>query len=87
MQYFRTGDPEPGPEVDVLVHHNRAGARKHFLARFQHGWLWAHTKSEIDRHKASTPLRWDFAMAADPGGHETNVRTPNDEERIDWLAS
>jgi hypothetical protein len=86
MKYFRTGDPEPEPAVRVLLHHVRTAAQATHLARFQHGWRWVRSKAELDRGDA-TPLTWRFAMAAERDGAATEVRTMNDAEHVDWLAS
>jgi hypothetical protein len=86
LTYYRTGDTEPGREGDVLVHHVRTAAEKRYLARFQHGWRWVNSKTELDRGD-QTPLTWTFAMDSEPDGLPTEVRTPSDAELVDWLAS
>ncbi|WP_410676626.1 hypothetical protein [Amycolatopsis sp. cmx-4-68] len=89
MQHFRTGDPEPGPAVQVLAHHIREGSEAAYLARFQHGWRWVNSKTELDR-RDKTPLTWHFAMTAQPDtpdGKPTHVRTMSNSEHIGWLTS
>jgi len=94
MTYFRTGDPEPGPDVDVLINEQRGQTR--YLARLQHGWVWVNGKRELDRPERAqvpTPLTWKYAVAdhvafadaadADP----TELRTLTDIEVVEWRAS
>lgn len=85
MTFLHTGDPEPRPGVDVLVIVGRLGTEKRYLARFQHGWRWVDSKTELDRGD-QTPLTWKFAAAVDARGPH-QLRTLTDAERIDWLTS
>ncbi|MEU4672969.1 hypothetical protein AB0F91_34665 [Amycolatopsis sp. NPDC023774] len=86
MQYFTTGDPEPQEVVAVLLHHVRTADERRYLARFQHGWRWVDSRTELER-RDKTPLTWRFATAAGPGGEKTELRVLTDAEQIDWLAS
>lgn len=84
MKYFRSGDPEPGPEVDVLYHHVRTAAEAEYLARFQHGWVWVSRKADVGHR---TPLAWRFATEPEPDGSPTELRTMCADELTDWLVS
>ncbi|WP_033261359.1 hypothetical protein [Amycolatopsis vancoresmycina] len=86
MTHYRTGDPEPGDGVDVLL--NEQPGQTRYLARLQHGWVWINSKSNLDRpdkNRTPTPLTWKFATAAD--GPPTDLRTLTDAETVEWLAS
>lgn len=87
MTFFKTGDPEPGPDVRVLVN-ERAGQTR-YLARLQHGWVWVNSKhrnlDNPEKQHTPTPLTWTFATEAD--GTPATLRTLTDAEFVEWQAS
>ncbi|SEB43838.1 hypothetical protein SAMN04489727_1747 [Amycolatopsis tolypomycina] len=86
MNSFTTGDPEPGPDVSVLV--NEQAGQTRYLARLQHGWVWVNSKRQLDNSKKErtpTPLTWAFATGSD--GTPTTLRTLSDAETVEWQAS
>jgi len=88
MTYFRTGDPEPGADVDVLINEQRGQTR--YLARLQHGWVWVAGKHVLDRPERAqvpTPLTWKFATEAELDADPTELRTLTDIEVVEWRAS
>lgn len=82
MKYFRTGDVEPGPEIDVLVD-ELAATEQRFLARFQHGWIWVDSLVKLEQ-RDKTPLTWKFATAADLAP-TIELRELTEAERVEWI--
>ncbi|MDT8912408.1 hypothetical protein [Amycolatopsis sp. PS_44_ISF1] len=80
LQGWSTGDCEPGPQIRLLVQRDETGAPRWFLARFQHGWVWARRCGEVGH---TTPLTWRWAMSAEHR-HPVRVGIPTDEEISVW---
>lgn len=81
MNFFRPGDPEPGPDVDVLAIVARLGTEKRYLARFQHGWIWVDRRAELG---GITPLTWKYATEQDAHGR-FQLRELTADERAEWV--
>lgn len=83
---WRTGDPEPGPEIDLLV--DTAHPKRPYLARVPHGWIWTTGRSERDRsdkdeQRRPAALVWTFATSAD-NERLCQLRLPSAAEREAW---
>lgn len=83
---FQTGDPEPHAGILILLHRDPEPDERRYLARFQHGWRWVDSRSELQRAD-KTPLSWRFATAASPDRAPVQLRTPTEDEHAEWLAS
>ncbi|WP_372672615.1 hypothetical protein [Amycolatopsis kentuckyensis] len=88
MSSWTTGDPEPGPAVDVLI--DTLPSKNPYLARVEGGgWVWTNSLAEISspvKPRRPNPLRWDFAISAD-GAVSCEVRMLTAAERSQWEIS